>query len=151
MKAVRKVVLGLMILLCFLVAGQAFSAPTSVDERFGTWSNEKPMEFQKIVWEAQGYREYFRVSDKEAVVVGASEIVSKWKDLEGNTWYKLFDTVIAGQFKGMKFNAILKVSKSGTVQELVYHQVYGEFDPHSDFPTIDPKDSHYCIYYRTKE
>jgi hypothetical protein len=124
---------------------------TPIDERFGTWSNEKPMVFQKIVWDAQGYREYYGVFDKEAVVVGAWEIVSKWKDSEGNTWFKLFDTVIGGPFQGMKFNAILKVSKSGTVQELVYHHVYGKFDPQADFPAIDPKDSNYCIYYRTEE
>ena len=124
---------------------------TPVDERFGTWTNEKSMEFQKIVWDAQGYREYFRVSDKEAVVVGASEIVSKWKDSEGNTWFKLFDTVVGGPYKGWKFYALLKVSKSGTVQELVYHRAYGEFDPKADFPAIDPKDRNYNIYYRTEE
>jgi hypothetical protein len=132
-------------------ADQGNDTPTSIDERFGTWTNEKLAEFQKIVWDAHGYREYSRVSDQDPIVIGSSAIAFRWKDSEGNTWFKLFDTVIGGPYQGWKFDAILKVSNSGTAQELVYHRVYGEFDLKDVFPAIDPKDPNYCIYYRAEE
>lgn len=115
------------------IAALGNASPSRIDERFGTWTTNDEVEFQKVVWDIHGYRKYRHLSDQRPFVEGTSQIAARWKDAEGNTWFKLFDTVIKGPYEGMRFETVLKVSKSGSQQELVYHPV-DEFDFREGFP-----------------
>lgn len=77
-------------------------------------------------------------------------IDGKWTDSDENFWYKTFNTITFGTYKGTKVQVLHKISQSGTVKESVFITV-GEFDPKL-YPTeIDPKDDSYQIFYRVEK
>ncbi len=64
---------------------------------------------------------------------------------------KSFGTITTGPYKGYKWKAINKLSKSATFQESVVVVGSGDFDSF-DYPAmVDPKDSSYKTYYRAGE
>lgn len=131
--------------------GQEKYSPKPNEELYGTWINAEQFSYsQKSVNGPGGYKEYWRIADSAPSAEGTEEIYGKWTDSEGNVWYKTFATIISGWGKGFRSQTLHKLSKSGTVRELVYALV-STFDP-SDFPTkIDPEDSTYRILYRAEQ
>jgi hypothetical protein len=131
--------------------GQEKYSPKPNEELYGTWINSDQFSYsQKSVNGFLSYKEYWRVTDSVPSAEGKDEIYAKWTDSEGNIWYRLFSTGTSGIAKGYSSEVLSKISKSGTVRELVYSLVT-TFDP-DDFPTkIDPEDSTYRIYYRAEK
>lgn len=142
----------------FLLGGCASGkyVPKASEELYGTWTSEQAVNDyshpQKAVVTADGYKHYIKVSDSVPSEEGTEQINSKWTDTEGSIWYKTFGAATTGQYKGYKYQALVKLSKSGTVQESVFIAIgFEEFDP-KKYPTkIDPTDSTYKIQYRAKE
>ena len=133
--------------------GQSY-VPTPNEEIYGTWTNDKSINligFQKTVVTADGFQNYADTSDSVPREKGVSQIDTKWTDSEGNIWYKTFGTVTGVENRRTtKFQNLVKVSKSGTVMEIV-HRHPRDFDS-SNYPTkIDPDDNNYGIYYRTEK
>ena len=121
--------------------------PKDNEELYGTWINEK-MSVSKIVVFPGGYREYLNVYDFEPARDITLEFASKWKDADGNVWFKAFGAITGGFNEGVKFQEIYKISESGTKWELAFN-VVADFGP-DQYPTrIDPKKSSYGgFFYR---
>ena len=148
----KRIVLAVLVVL-FTASGYAQTTdyiPKANEELYGTWTNES-MSPQKTVNFAGGCKDFDLLSDSVSFGGGTEQIASKWKDSEGNIWYKTLDKGTAGgAYAGYKWQALQKFSKLGTVREFEV-KVVGEFDPNS-YPTkIDPKDSSYKIYYRAEK
>jgi len=130
--------------------------PKEDEELYGTWTNEQGVKDYyhppKSVVNTDGYKNFVNVSDSVPFEEGTRQIDSKWIDSEGDIWYKTFGTVTTGVYKGYKYQALVKISKSRTVSEFVFRSIgFLEFDP-NDYPTkIDPNDPTYTIQYRAKE
>ena len=150
----RMLLLGASVILLsiFLLAdwNPGHYAPKPDEDNYGTWINDKSFNsigYQKTVITANGLENYANISDSVPREKGISQIDTKWTDSEGNTWYKTFGTVTGENHRATKFQNLVKLSKSGTVMEIV-HRHPREFDS-SNYPTkIDPDDSNYGIYYR---
>jgi len=106
---------------------------------------------QKAVITAGRYEFYHGISDTAPYQTGTVEIQAKWTDSEGNIWYKTFDTVTGGIWKGIRSQGLYKLSKSGTVLEKQFNRIGGgDFGPNNYPPKIDPKSDYpYTILYRS--
>ena len=118
------------------------------EEIYGTWTS-KTATFHKLImlpnmtWELFMYE-----SDALPVERGAYQIIDKWKDSEGNTWYKEVVTVTVGAGKGEKLQELDKIDKEGRVWQYDYNNI-SRYDP-SKFPKkIDPNASNYMIRQRS--
>ncbi len=122
------------------------------EELYGTWTNES-MTVQKETISATGYKAFSHISDSDSNAEATTQITNKWKDSEGNIWYKTLGTGTSGEWDGYKWQTLQKLSKSGTMREEVVHVIgtvksESPFDPKSYPPTIDPKSPNYSLYYR---
>jgi hypothetical protein len=150
------ITVSLMILITLGSCGQGKYVEKSNEELYGTWTNEsykgislgsyyKP---QKVVITPGTYSDYQVLTDTNQAASGKEEVTSKWKDSEGNIWYKVRGSGSVGSYH-FKFQSLHKLSKSATVRELVSILV-DEYGPNS-YPTkIDSQDNSYRIYYRAK-
>jgi hypothetical protein len=144
MKRRRLVVFALvLILLGGCAPGKYIPKPN--EELYGTWINEKAVP-QRVVIFAGGFKQYYQIADTVPTYSeGTLEIENKWQDAQGNIWYKSLATDLPG---GEKFQTLVKISKSATVYERVYAEVF-EFSP-KNYPTrIDPKSGTYDIFFRS--
>ena len=130
---------------------------TPNEELYGTWTNEsysgliseKDYTPQKTVTARGTYSDYRMLTDHGPGFMGKEEVTSKWKDSEGNIWYKINMSGSTGD-STFKWQSLQKLSKSATVREFATIQV-GAFSP-TNFPTkVDPGNPNYRIYYRAKE
>ncbi len=157
MKAQTAFLCSLIALLALVQVGgwaQEKYQPKDNEEIYGTWVNDKgsnPYGIQKEIITVTGWKEYLNVSDSVPVDQGGRWIDSKWTDSEGNIYYKSFGTITTGPYKGYKWKALNKLSKSATFQESVVVVGYGEFDSMQYPSNVDPKDSSYKTYYRANE
>jgi hypothetical protein len=108
----------------------------------------------KIVMDPDGsFANYFPVTYNKPFQGGKSEIFKKWTDSEGNVYYNTFNTFAFGSSYMNKTQNLWKVSKSGTVLEMIW-AIVGEFGP-DKFPTFDTKidnmNAGYLIFYRATE
>ena len=126
-------------------------APKPDEEIYGTWTNDKEYNligFQKTVISADGWKNYTNITDSVPMEEGTSQIESKWTDSDGNIWYKSFGIANGRGFKNAKVQSLTRISKSGTVLEVVARPALSKFDS-DKYPTmIDPNDPNYAIYYR---
>ena len=104
--------------------------PVANEEIYGTWINEG-IRYQRLVIFAGGVKEYFSVADAEPDMETTTQISAKWKDADGNIWYKTFDTYTRGHLNGVKNQYLWKIS-NGSQMELTGVSV-GEFNEKS-FP-----------------
>jgi hypothetical protein len=127
------------------------------EELYGTWTNESyngvisegAYTPQKSVTAPGKYSDYRLLTDHGPGFVGQEEATSKWKDPEGNIWYKINMSGSTGD-NTFKWQSLQKLSKAATVREYVFVEV-GAFSP-ANYPTmVDPSDPYYRIYYRAKE
>jgi hypothetical protein len=127
------------------------------EELYGTWTNETYSGVisegaytpQKSVTAPGTYSDYRLLTDHGPGFTGKEEATSKWKDSEGNIWYKINMSGSTGD-NTFKWQSLQKLSKAATVREFVTIEV-GAFGPTS-YPTkVDPSDPNYRIYYRAKE
>ena len=147
---------SLLILLSIITFGakaQDKYVPKANEELYGTWINNKSINsyhVQKAVHIPNAWREFSDVKDTVPHQEGTVRIDDKWTDSDGTIWYKTFNAITSGTYKGFKVQALQKISQSGSVKENVSIAV-GEFDPKL-YPTeIDPKDDSYQIFYRAEE
>ena len=89
------------------------------------------------------------ISSRDPGFSGKEEVTSKWKDSEGNIWYKIQGSYSNGT-STVRFQGLHKLSKSASVCEFVTITV-PKYDPNT-YPTkIDPQDKDYRIYYRAEK
>ena len=121
---------------------------------YGTWANEKNLadvfHGQKVIVTAEGMKIYCKISDPDPRMTVSWEITGKWKDSEGNIWYKTREISTGGIYQGAKWQSLLKISKSGTVWERATILLEtGSFNPAFYPKLIDPKAVYYRVLYRT--
>jgi hypothetical protein len=139
------VVLGLLLFTSIGYAEGRYAARAD-EEIYGTWANPNMLR-QKNVSFADGSRDYVKVNDTAPIFESEAQLASKWIDADGKVWYKRLGIVIAGAYKGAKWQSLERITRSGTVREWVTRTVT-DFAP-GNYPTvIDTTDSEYCIYYR---
>jgi hypothetical protein len=121
--------------------------PKSNEEFYGTWINEHGTP-KKSVSFAGGFKTYVRIGDTDTTFSEGTEVIEKkWKDSEGNVWYKSYGTITAGIGAGMRFQTLSKISKSGMVREWV-HSLVIDYDPKNYPPTIDSRDPDFSFFTR---
>ena len=147
---------ALLLLAMIQIGGWAQEAvvPKGAEELFGTWANEKNLadvfHGQKVIVSADGMKIFCKVSDPDPRMIVTWEITGKWKDSEGNVWYKTLGTSTGGIYQGAKWQSLEKISKSGTVWERASILLEtGRFNPAFYPKTIDPKGVYYRVLYRT--
>ena len=89
--------------------------PTPDEEIYGTWINEG-IKYQKLVISAGGIKEYLGVADAEPGMETTEQISAKWKDADGNIWYKTLGLYIRGHLKGIKSQYLWKISNSSELE-----------------------------------
>jgi hypothetical protein len=137
--------------------GQEKYTPKPNEEIYGTWVNEE-MNPPKTVNNPDGtFADYFPASYSKPYEGGNKEIVKKWADSEGSVYYDTYETFTFGAgMVGTKSQCLNKVSKSGTVLEMMWVLV-SEFGPDKFPSTLDTKSGNsfntqgYLIFYRAKE
>ena len=152
-----RAVLVLSLLILFSSCGPGKYIPKPNEELYGTWTNESygimtsdVYSPQKEIINSDGYEGYLSVSDHNPMQKGPEHIASKWKDPEGNIWYKTFGTAANGDTTFI-FRSLNKLSKAGTVRECEIFWVTAP-SPASDYPTeIDTKNANYKIYNREEK
>ena len=121
----------------------------SSEEIFGTWVSDKSNPQKLTMHPDATWEEYIYQTDPTPSYKGVYEVVEKWKDVEGNTWYKEIVTDTFGLGKSGKSQELDRIDKSGRVWELVYNEM-GQYDPDNFPKKIDPKHPNYRIYERAK-
>jgi hypothetical protein len=160
MSTLRVVMFAFVTSIALLVAvgtyGQGKYVEKVNEELYGTWSNQSYRGIsddgylpQKVVIIQRTYTDFSMLADAIPSAVGNQEVTGKWQDAEGNVWYKIRGTGTSGGTV-FKFVSLQKLSKSATVRELVAVLV-GNSSSESYPARIDPTDTSYRIYYRTKE
>lgn len=148
-KVLRYVLTGLLVSLIVGCATGKY-VPKANEELYGTWMNEKTQNhdlIQKIVYDASGWQEYTKVSDSKALEGGTWSMDSKWTDVQGNIWYKVFCTFTTGWAAGMDVQVLYKLSNSATTLEWVY-KMSSQSSGISYPSKIDPTSDTYHIFYR---
>src|SRR5271157_2839974 len=144
---------SLLVLLALILLGGCATGnyvPKANEELYQTWTNES-MDAQKTVNSPGVFKDYAKITDTNTIQEGKEDIFSKWTDSDGNVWYKTYGVITTGQFAGVHFQTLSKISKSGTVREFVVVVPVYHFDPLNYPPAPDPRDPSYHIYYRAKE
>ena len=121
------------------------------EELYGTWTNEKnsgdKYHPQKVVVTPDGYTGYSKISDSVPLFDWRLKIDSKWKDSDGNIWYKVLGTG-AGAYEGEKSQELYKLSESGTVMERAF-KIVVEYSPANYPEKIDSHEYTYRILFRS--
>ena len=94
--------------------------PAPNEELYGTWTNEKyggdELHPQEVVITSETYAEYWHTASNLPPNVSKLWIVDKWRDSDGNIWYKV-NTLETKS--GYKAQGIFKLSNQGTVMESI--------------------------------
>ena len=123
--------------------------PKANEEIYGTWTNPNYPQ-QKAVRSPDGtWQNFSYPTDTVPFASGTFQLVKKWKDADGNTWYHENFRVLKGVYT---FNAqqLDKIEKSGKVWEAMYIEV-PRFDSENYPKQLDPKSESYSIFYRAGE
>jgi hypothetical protein len=107
---------GFVALVLLAGCGPGKYVPKANEEIYGTWINEG-IRYQKLVIFAGGVKEYFSAADAEPDMVTTEQISAKWKDVDGNIWYKTFELYTSGHIKGTKMQYLWEIS-NGSQMEL---------------------------------
>jgi hypothetical protein len=159
MKGRMFVCCAVMVLLSVLPAGvwaQGDVLPKGDEELYGTWVNGSgaPDLFhgQKAVVSAEEMQVFARLDDQAPGMLASWEIHRKWTDSEGNVWYETFGTATGGVYKGLNWQALEKISKSGSGWERAVNMLeLGSFNPAFYPKTIDTKAAYYRVLYRVED
>jgi hypothetical protein len=120
--------------------------PSPNEELLGTWVNtaypgNSSTVVQKMVYYHWGaYELYEKADHADPARKGTTILMDKWKDAEGNIWYKAYDRE---SWTKTGYFAIYRINKNGTMIEKVWDS--REFPSESD---LNPTNPYYHIYYR---
>src|SRR5208337_1615297 len=119
--------------------GQEKYSPQPNEQLYGTWVNEQ-MNPPKTVNNPDGtFADYFPASYSKPYAGGNKEIVKELTDSESSVYYDTYETFTFGAgIVGMKSQSLYKVSKSGTMLEVMWILV-NEFGPDKFPSTLDAK------------
>ncbi len=135
------------------VFAQEKYVPTPNEEIYGTWINEKMNPPKEMKNPDGSFADYFPITYAKPFMGGTEEIFKRWTDSEGNVYYDTFVTYTFGSPMISRTQNFCKVSKSGTVLEVIWVSV-SDFAP-DKFPTpeteVNKMTSGYLIYYRAEE
>ena len=149
-KALSCILVGALALFLLAECATGKYMPKGNEELYGTWTNERTQNsdlIQKVVYAADGWKEYTKVSDAKAIDGGTWAIDSKWSDAQGNVWYRVLCSATSGWAAGMDYQALYRLSKSATILEWV--SKYTSQSQGISYPTeIDPTSDTYHIFYR---
>jgi hypothetical protein len=113
------------------------------EELYGTWTNDQYSAWQEIVYSPGSSKCYQRIGNSAPTIDCKLEITNKWKDSEGNIWYKSVSTIVGGTWgsNGWEMVTLSKLSKSAMVLELVWTSPTNEQEMKTPvYPTtMDPK------------
>ena len=149
---------GLFTLAAVLLLGSCASAkyvPTANEELYGTWTGNGRMfayRIHKVVYSENSEKTFEDAASPVASIETRFEITGKWKDSEGNVWYKCITTVTGGTLgdNGAEYVWLLKLSKAANVLERVF--VAPSSDEEMKNPvypsTIDPTSDFYSMFSR---
>lgn len=147
-----------LVLLCIITLGataQDKYIPTPNEELYGTWTSKQydpTWQQQKSVVTADGEKRYAKATDAVPLEESTLHIDAKWTDSDGNIRYKVYGVVTSGPFTGYNWQALERISKSGTVRETQLSTA-AQYDPEW-YPTdLKPDDTYsfYKIRYRAQE
>ena len=94
-------------------------------------------------------QDFYDVDGKSSLREVTQEVDRKWTDAEGVVWYRTYGTITSGLGKGLRYQSLFKLSKSGQMLEMVHRWVH-EFGPENFPNTVEPSGEQYHIYYRAR-
>ena len=106
---------GFMGLVLLAGCGPRKYVPVANEEIYGTWTNEG-LKWQKLVVFAGGTKLYVNLADADPVMETTDQIIEKWKDADGNIWYKTFGLWLSGQLKGMKSQYLWEIRNGSQIE-----------------------------------
>jgi hypothetical protein len=118
------------------------------EEIFGTWTSTQRSPHKIVMLPNGTWEEYIYEKDVDPTYKGIYQIVEKWKDAEGNLWYKEIITLTFGTGKGEMTQELDKIDRSGDVWEFCFNYI-SKYDPHNFPKEINSKDYNYGIYKRS--
>ena len=146
-KLLTALILGVALMVFFgnALAGEKAYVPKDNEELYGTWVN---MDYktadpsQKLTYKSDGTI-YSSIYAESRMLLWKTkfQITAKWKDSEGNIWYKGHWVVVDTGEEGY---SLYKISNSGKTCEYIF--------AHNECPTkVDTEHRNYRIYYRKAE
>ena len=146
-KLLTALILGAALMVFFgnALAGEKAYVPKDNEELYGTWVN---MDYktadppQKLTYKSDGTI-YSSIYAESRMLLWKTkfQITAKWKDSEGNIWYKGHWVVVDTGQEGF---SLYKISNSGKTCEYIF--------AHNECPTkVDTEHRNYRIYYRKAE
>jgi hypothetical protein len=94
------------------------------------------------------WEEYIYESDAASTYKGTYQIIDKWKDAEGNVWYKEFVKLTFPTGTKEMAQELDKIDRSGGVWEFDFNYI-SQYDPRNFPKEINPKEYNYGIYKRS--
>lgn len=118
------------------------------EEIYGTWTSTQRSPHKLVMLPDGTWEEYIYESDAAPTYKGTFQIIDKWKDAEGNVWYKEFVTLTFPAGTKEMTQELDKIDKSGRVWEFDFNYV-PKYEPGSFPKEINPKGNDYGIYQRS--
>ena len=149
---------GAVALAAVLLLGSCASAkyvPQANEELYGTWIGNGRMfayHIHKVVYAENSEKTFEDAAGSVPSVETRLEITGKWKDADGNIWYKGVTTVTGGTLgdNGSVSVWLLKLSKSASVLERVFASPSSDEEIKNPVyaSTIDPTSDNYSMFNR---
>jgi len=106
---------GFVALVLLAGCGPAKYSPKANEEIYGTWTHEG-IKWQKLVVSMGGTKTYANLADVNPVMESKEQISAKWKDADGNIWYKTLELFTSGPLKDSKGQYLWKISNGSEIE-----------------------------------
>jgi hypothetical protein len=139
------------VLAVFLVAtgcGPRHYVAKANEEIYGTWTSTQRSPHKLVMLSDGTWEEYIYESDAAPTYKGTYQIIDKWKDAEGNVWYKEFVKLTFPTGTKEMTQELDRIDRLGHVWEFDFDYV-SHYDPLNFPKEINPKGYNYGIYKRS--
>jgi hypothetical protein len=121
--------------------------PTANEEIYGTWTNPEASRQKFLMLPDGTWKLFISSSDTVPSESGTYQLVKKWKDSDGNTWYDENASWIANPMGNQQ--VLVKIDATGKTIESSSLSV-GKFDNQTYPKAIDRKDDTYSLFHRAE-
>jgi class 3 adenylate cyclase len=123
-------------------------APTSSEELYGVWKNERNIE-KKAVFSDRGLKWYFGIDDVNPFADAFCQIAGKRTDPNGDVYYWMYGAWLSGPFSNSKFQVTVRISAMDTILEFAFRPV-DEYRVEYYPIKLDPRSDMYRLYFRQR-
>ncbi|MGA2977356.1 MAG: hypothetical protein ABSF77_18770 [Spirochaetia bacterium] len=123
--------------------------PKGNEEIYGTWTNPEAGR-QKLLEQPDGtWKTFIYSNDTVPSESGTYQLIKKWKDPLGNTWYYENSSQLTGAISMGNQQGLVKIDATGKTIEFSSLDI-GKFDNKTYPKEIDTKNDSYGFYHRSE-